>query len=88
MVGLSTTPASTASLLLNLEGMFTLGIAWMVFRENVDRRIALGAAAILAGACLAWGIDNNLTRQLSTADPLQIAILKGAAARTVNVILA
>ncbi|MFS2008752.1 DMT family transporter [Azospirillum sp. CT11-132] len=110
MVGLSTTPASTASLLLNLEGLFTLGIAWVVFRENVDRHIALGAAAILAGAlllswsggpegigwgalaiagaCLAWGIDNNLTRKLSSADPLQIAMLKGAVAGTVNVILA
>lgn len=110
MVGLSTTPASTASLLLNLEGLFTLGIAWLVFRENVDRRIAHGAAAILAGAlllswsggpegvgwgavaiaaaCLAWGIDNNLTRKLSSADPLQIAMIKGAVAGTVNVVLA
>jgi drug/metabolite transporter (DMT)-like permease len=110
MVGLSTTAAATASLLLNLEGLFTLGIAWVVFRENVDRRVALGAAAILAGAlllswsggpegigwgaaaiaaaCLAWGIDNNLTRKLSSADPLQIAMLKGLVAGAVNIALA
>jgi drug/metabolite transporter (DMT)-like permease len=110
MLGLSTTPASTASLLLNLEGLFTLGIAWVVFRENVDVRIGLGAAAILLGAvivswhddsgglgrgafailgaCLCWGIDNNLTRKLSTADPLQIATVKGLAAGTLNVALA
>jgi drug/metabolite transporter (DMT)-like permease len=110
MIGLGTTPASSASLLLNLEGLFTLAIAWAVFRENVDRRIALGAAAILAGAvlltwsggpgqigwgalaiagaCLAWGIDNNLTRKLSSADPLQIATIKGLAAGGTNVALA
>lgn len=102
MAGLATTPASTASLLLNLEGLATLAIAWLVFRENVDRRLLIGAAAILggavllswrggpasgglgmlaiAGACLAWGIYNNLTRKLSSADPVQIAMLKGLAA--------
>jgi drug/metabolite transporter (DMT)-like permease len=106
MIGLEATPASTASLLLNLEGVFTLGIAWIVFRENVDRRIAAGAAAILGaavllswsagpeavsgrslaivGACLAWSIDNNLTRNLSNADPIQLAMIKGLGAGTLN----
>jgi drug/metabolite transporter (DMT)-like permease len=109
MAGLIRTDASTAALLLNLEGLFTLVIAWTVFRENVDRRVALGAAAILAGAlilswtpdadlswgalaiagaCLAWGVDNNLTRKLSAADPIQIAAIKGLGAGTVNLILA
>jgi drug/metabolite transporter (DMT)-like permease len=55
MAGLARTPASTASLLLNLEGVFTAVIAWVVFRENVDRRIVLGMAAIVAGgALLSW----------------------------------
>ena len=55
MAGLVRTPASTASLLLNLEGVSTAIIAWIVFRENVDRRIALGMAAIVAGgALLSW----------------------------------
>lgn len=55
MGGLARTPASSASLLLNLEGVFTALLAWVVFRENVDRRIALGMAAIVAGGvCLAW----------------------------------
>ena len=110
MVGLARTDASSASLLLNLEGLCTLGIAWVIFRENVDIRIGLGAAAILsgalllswnggvggfgwgalaiAGACLAWSIDNNLTRGLSSADPLQIAMIKGLVAGAVNVGLA
>ena len=55
MIGLTRTPASTASLLLNLEGVFTIAIAWLVFREKVDSRIAIGAVAILLGAgLLSW----------------------------------
>jgi drug/metabolite transporter (DMT)-like permease len=47
--GLRSTPASSASLLLNLEGVFTALLAWFVFRENVDGRIALGFFLIMAG---------------------------------------
>src|SRR3954447_11202186 len=110
MIGLAHTSASADSLLLNLEGLATMAIAWLVFRENVDRRLLLGAFAILAGAvvlswpgegsgfgvgwdalaiagaCLAWGIDNNLTRKLSAADPVQITLIKGLVAGTVNLI--
>ena len=110
MVGLARTEASAAALILNLEGLATMGIAWLVFRENVNRRLLSGAAAILAGAmllswqggavglgpgalaiagaCLAWGIDNNLTRKLSAADPVQIAAIKGLAAGSINLVLA
>lgn len=109
LLGLARTEAATASLLLNLEGLATMGIAWVVFRENVDRRLLLGAFAILAGAsvlswqgaasfhwgavliagaCFCWGIDNNLTRKLSSADPVQIAMLKGLVAGPVNFALA
>ncbi|MBA3584007.1 MAG: DMT family transporter, partial [Gemmatimonadetes bacterium] len=56
LAGLTRTPASAGALLLNLEGVFTALIAWTLFRENVDRRIALGMAAIVAGgALLSWG---------------------------------
>jgi drug/metabolite transporter (DMT)-like permease len=109
MIGLSATPASTAALLLNVEGLATMAIAWVVFRENVDARLLAGAGAILGGAlvlawqgaggiglgvlavigaCVAWGVDNNLTRKLSAADPMQIAAIKGLAAGAVNLILA
>lgn len=109
MFGLSLTSAASGSLLLNLEGLATMTIAWLVFRENVDRRLLLGAAAILAGAvvlawqgearldigglliagaCLSWGIDNNLTRKVSSADPVQIAMIKGLAAGSMNLVLA
>ena len=55
MLGLATTDAASASLLLNLEGVFTAVIAWMVFKENADRRIVVGMTAIvLGGAMLSW----------------------------------
>jgi drug/metabolite transporter (DMT)-like permease len=110
MLGLARTSAASGSLLLNLEGLATMAIAWVVSRENVDRRLLLGAASILAGACvlswqghglrldagglliaaacLAWGVDNNLTRKLSSADPVVIALIKGLAAGGVNLTLA
>jgi drug/metabolite transporter (DMT)-like permease len=111
MVGLSKTPASSASLLLNLEGVFTVLLAWFVFKENFDRRIALGMVLIsigaltlswlgrpelgvpwgglaIAGACLAWAADNNFTRHVSAADPVQIAMLKGLVAGAASTCLA
>jgi drug/metabolite transporter (DMT)-like permease len=55
MFGLARSAASTTSLLLNLEGVFTALLAWFMFRENFDRRIALGMAAIVAGGVvLVW----------------------------------
>ena len=55
MYGLAVTAASTASLLLNLEAVFTVLIAWFLFRENFDRRIVAGMLAIVAGGTvLAW----------------------------------
>jgi drug/metabolite transporter (DMT)-like permease len=52
MFGLSHTQSVIASLLLNLEGVFTALIAWFVFREHFDRRIAMGMGAITAGSVL------------------------------------
>jgi len=52
MYGLVTSAASTASLLLNLEAVLTALLAWFLFRENFDRRIALGMFAIVAGGVL------------------------------------
>lgn len=55
MFGLTSTSGSTASLLLNLEAVLTALIAWLVFRENADRRVVLGMAAIVAGGfVLSW----------------------------------
>ena len=55
MVGLTRADAATASLLLNLEAVFTAVLAWFVFREATSRRVILGFIAIfLGGLLLAW----------------------------------
>ena len=46
----------------------------------------LGPLAI-AGACLAWGLDNNLTRRVSANDALVIACLKGLLAGATSLAL-
>jgi drug/metabolite transporter (DMT)-like permease len=52
LLGLTTTDGASASLLLNLEAVFTLLLAWIVFKEHVDKRLFIGAVAIVAGAVL------------------------------------
>jgi drug/metabolite transporter (DMT)-like permease len=110
MTGLARTSAAAASLLLTLEGAATALMAWFIFQENFDRRIALGMLCLVAGAavlswsgtptldsipgplaiigaCLAWGLDNNLTRKVSLADPLHIVELKGLTAGPFNLVI-
>lgn len=113
MMGLAHTSAADASLLLNLESVLTAVLAWVVFRENADRRIVLGMLFIVAGglllawprhgdtpssstlgslavagACLCWAVDNNLTRKVSAADAVFIAGTKGLVAGITNLALA
>jgi len=110
MIGLARTDASASSLLLTLEGAATALIAWFVFHENFNRRVALGMICLVAGsvalawsgaptlagvtgpiaiigACVMWGLDNNLTRKVSLADPMQIVQLKGLIAGPVSVVV-
>ncbi|PHZ27154.1 EamA family transporter [Yersinia bercovieri] len=62
MLGLTAMPASGASLLLNAEGVFTALLAWFAFKENFDRRIALGMMVIVAGAAiLSWPGEARFT---------------------------
>jgi drug/metabolite transporter (DMT)-like permease len=71
MFGLTLTTAASSALLLNLEGLATMAIAWLVYKENVDRRLLVGAFAILAGAILlSWegtGVAFNLGAVLVAA---------------------
>lgn len=65
MLGLANMPAAGASLLLNAEGVFTALLAWFAFKENFDRRIALGMLAIIAGALiLSWPTEQIQLRGL------------------------
>ncbi len=111
MFSLQATPASTASLLLNFEGIATTLIAAWVFGEQVGRRVwlavalvslsgvllswadagnewgvSLGALGVL-GACFLWGVDNNLTRQISAKNPLSIVAIKGIGAGACSLLL-
>jgi drug/metabolite transporter (DMT)-like permease len=52
LTGLEQTTASDASLLLNLEVVLTVILAWIVFHENAGRKFALGMGAILLGSVL------------------------------------
>jgi drug/metabolite transporter (DMT)-like permease len=111
MFGLQATDSASASLILNLEGVFTALLAWFAFKENFDRRIAAGMALIVAGgvvlsigstlrasgvigplaitgACLAWAVDNNLTRKVSINDAMLVACIKGGIAGPVSIALA
>jgi drug/metabolite transporter (DMT)-like permease len=111
MVGLKTVTGEAASLLLNMEAVFTALLAWFAFKENFDRRLLLGMIAIVAGgiflawqpgntvslsfggmlvigACFCWAMDNNLTRKISHADPVQIATVKGLFAGLINASIA
>src|SRR5260370_32061365 len=56
MLALAASSASSVSLLLNLESVFTALLAWFVFRENFDRRLMLGMSLIVCGGViLGWG---------------------------------
>jgi drug/metabolite transporter (DMT)-like permease len=98
--GLQRTGATIGALLLNLEAVFTVALARLVYREPVGARVAAAVAAIvaggaalvigavggewritgvlaIAGATLAWAIDNALARPLAERDPLAVVAAKG-----------
>ena len=70
MLGLARTPAAYASLLLNLEAVLTALLAWVVFRENTDRRLVLGMALIVAGAAVLAGRGATLASGWGSGAPL------------------
>ena len=110
LFSLRETPGTTASLLLNFEGVATMLIAALIFKEGIGRRagwaillitlasiflstnlnqewgLSIGALGILA-ACLLWGLDNNLTCNISAKDPLIIVTIKGMAAGGFSLLL-
>lgn len=111
MIGLTRVSGVVGSLLLNLEAVFTMGLAVLAYRERLRRLETIGALLVVvgavvvsyrpdtwradilgilavSGACLAWALDNNLTRQISRRNPLQIVQLKTLAAGIGNVALA
>ena len=59
--GLSHAPAATASLLLNLELVFTTVLAYFVFREHIGPRVVSGTVlVVIAGIVLGWSGNADL----------------------------
>jgi drug/metabolite transporter (DMT)-like permease len=111
LLGLDRVTGVAGSLLLNLEGPFTIVLGVMLFREHLPRPALVGAVVIFAGAfalgvgtgdasadwvgivliaaaCAAWALDNNLTQSLTLRDPRSIVLVKTGVAGTVNLALA
>lgn len=70
-------------------GMITIlaGVVLLSWPQAIEGGAIWPVLAVL-GACLAWGIDNNLTRKVSLNDATWIAARKGIVAGTCNLLLA
>jgi drug/metabolite transporter (DMT)-like permease len=79
MLSLKTAPASTASLLLNFEGVATTVIAGIVFKEHIGKRI-WGAVLLitLASIVLSWNTSGQWGFSLGALGVLAACALWGA----------
>ncbi len=70
-------------------GLIVAGGAVLAWPTGAGLSLHEGVGPLaLAGACLAWAIDNNLTRKVSASDAVFIAASKGLVAGSVNTGLA
>ena len=67
-------------------GAISLGAVGLAWTATVSLTDIVGSA-LIAAACLAWAVDNNLTRNVSLSDPVQIAMIKGLVAGSMNLVL-
>ena len=64
-------------------------VAGGVFLSWQPGKTAVSPGALLVvAACVAWAVDNNLTRKVSANDAMVIACLKGLVAGSVNLCIA
>ncbi|HWA23749.1 MAG TPA: DMT family transporter [Caulobacterales bacterium] len=68
-------------------GVIALGAAALAWNGAPTFAASLGPV-LIAGACLAWGVDNNLTRKVALNDATVVAMLKGLFAGAANLGLA
>jgi drug/metabolite transporter (DMT)-like permease len=71
--GLQRTSATTASLLLNLEAIFTVLLGWVIYREAIGAQVAL-AVALVAGGSALLVIGNAGAGQSSALGALAVGI--------------
>jgi len=63
--------------------LIVAGGAMLAWSGGSAAALGWGPLALL-GACLAWAVDNNLTRKVSAADAVWVAACKGLVAGAVN----
>jgi drug/metabolite transporter (DMT)-like permease len=68
-------------------GLIVVGALSLTHAEGAFSASWTGGAAV-AGACLSWAIDNNLTQRLSIRDPLAVVRVKALAAAPISLGLA
>ena len=64
------------------------GSVLLTWPGQAKGQIPAGPLLAIAGACLFWALDNNLTRRISAGDARVIAGIKGVGAGTTNTVLA
>ena len=67
--------------------LMTAGGALLSWNSGQGRLAFAGPVLVLA-AMAGWGLDNNLTRQISAKDPVQIAMVKGLVSGAFSLVLA
>jgi drug/metabolite transporter (DMT)-like permease len=67
--------------------LMTAGGVLLSWNSGAGRLEVAGPLLVLA-AMAGWGLDNNLTRQISGKDPVQIAMVKGLVSGAVSLTLA
>lgn len=68
--------------------LIVLGAATLTIERAVPSRATLLGVLLLAGACAAWGIDNNLTQKLSLKNPVALVRIKTLSAGSANLVIA
>jgi drug/metabolite transporter (DMT)-like permease len=68
-------------------GLVTLASLLLSLSPGATWGLSLGAVGVLLATIL-WGLDNNLTRNISAKDPLAIVMIKGLAAGMISLSMA
>lgn len=68
-------------------GLVTVGGLLLAFDPQGAWGLSSGCL-LIAGACVLWGLDNNLTRHVSLRDPISLVTLRGLGAGAFSLLLA